>query len=912
MDMSSRDSSHIVVSTVPRLLILSVAGLFLCAGRLYSAEPNAYLQATSAAKIHATDPAGWVATDLKIVSAPGDGNTWSGGNVLVRAFTNPQYYNLSDAGKKYQNLWPGAVWVTTGNELPAWYRDPVNGVTAGNVSLKTVQIHGLPTSSLHQYNAIVEILVDPSKLIRPTRDPNVAAQPTVLPTGPFAPKPANLSQADYDAYKAWYAATITSSYGASNPDNRYPWTQLGYTYRWGEDQANLPSIQGLSEFVVLGTRSGVTSPLETFAVYSLQSYLYRVGTDGDGVGDFNVTGSLDTLWSGTKFQPGGSSITISRGGVVRGGEGIYLSSGGYTLINNGSIIGPTARKYYGDGPAGASVYFRDGGTLINGAGGVMEGDDIAIQGSAAGQGVRVTTYGYLAGIGHAMKTGAGNDSLIAENGGIVRGTVALGTGTDQIRFGAGSTWHTMLDRTGGTASTLQAAVISLQEGSTVTPLLTGTGLLPSSSSYALTQGSISGFFSFLTDQYPLFDFALNNSGGSLNLVVTRVPYGDAVTAYDHGLAPLAEELYRQLGTASGDMAVVLSTIDSMGGNRAFVGALRQLGPGLNTVVPRISFATDRARLGRLQQRAKTLEGERERPVRYASLPAYNDAGPVPCRSTGDGWKGFVVAAGDWGHQDSEGVLPGFSYDGWSTQAGLERNVSSSLSVGFALGGAQTSARSKDVGSSSLAMDSITASLFASMASGFLHTDLIFGYGYTRYDSRRRILFGGINRTASGSFDGHQLSALVSSGHRFTPGPALYVEPVAGVYVSGLFQGGYAESGAGAANLHVYGSDDWSVRSIIGPRIGTRLDTGNGVVELLLSAFWSHEFNDTLYGVTSSFSGNGDSFRIDGIRYDRDSADVSCRLQYQLLNNGTISAEYAVSAAPASMEHSARLELTWYF
>jgi uncharacterized protein with beta-barrel porin domain len=258
------------------------------------------------------------------------------------------------------------------------------------------------------------------------------------------------------------------------------------------------------------------------------------------------------------------------------------------------------------------------------------------------------------------------------------------------------------------------------------------------------------------------------------------------------------------------------------------------------------------------------------------------------------------------------LISGFSYDGWSTQAGLEKDVSSLLNVGFALGGAQTFLTAKDTGSSSLAMDSINATLFASMASGSLHTDLMLGYGYNRYDSKRRIVFGDINRTASGTYDGHQLSALVSSGYRFTPTTTFFIEPVAGLYISGLFQGGYAESGAGALNLRVHASDDWSLRSVIGPRIGTRFRAGSGDMELLLSAFWGHEFNGGPYGVTSSFSGSGGSFRTDGMRYDRDSAEASCLLQYLFQKSIAISGEYTLTASPAHMGNSIRMGLEWKF
>jgi len=62
---------------------------------LMAGEPPEYLKANENAQTHAARPTGWVLPGLKTITGPGDGNIWSSGKVMVRAFTNPQYYNLS-------------------------------------------------------------------------------------------------------------------------------------------------------------------------------------------------------------------------------------------------------------------------------------------------------------------------------------------------------------------------------------------------------------------------------------------------------------------------------------------------------------------------------------------------------------------------------------------------------------------------------------------------------------------------------------------------------------------------------------------------------------------------------------------------------------------------------------------------
>ncbi len=882
---------------------------------LFAAEPPAYHQANVAAQSHAANPSGWSVPDLKTITAPGDGNSWYGSKVLVRAFTNPAYYNLTT--KKNQNLYPSALWVTTGNELPAWYRDLSNGVNASNISLKTVNLLGLPTSSMGQYNAIVEILVEPSKIIRPTKDPSVSSQPSALPTDPFAARPANLSEADYIAYKAWYVANITSSYGSANPDNQYPWTQLGYTYNWGGDQSSLASIRGLSEFAVLGTKAGVTSPIETFAVYSIQSYIYKTGSDGDGVGNFNVTGSLDTLWSGTKFQPAGNSINIARGAVVNGGEGIYISSNGYTVTNNGAISGPTALKYYGDAPAGTSVYFLDGGTFVNGLSGIMTGDDIAIGGSIAGAAINIVNHGYLTGNSYAVKTGSGNDSLTIESGGIVENSVSLGSGSDLVTIKSGGIWQPLINRQTASVSTIQSSNISLLGGSVLNPVFSGNGLLPATSSHNIIQGSVSGSFSTLQDQYPLFDFSISHTAGGLDLVVTRVPYSSAISLLDPALLSISENLYSQIGTATGDMALLLSNIDSLQSPVTVAGSMRQLSPFVNTVIPQISFLTDRARLNRLQASRRGLSSESRSAegwseFRYASLPPSNDADPSLHTPEKELWKGFFVAAGGWGSQNSKGMMPGFTYNTWSSQAGMQKNFGSSLISGFALGGSQTSINNYDIGGSSLGIESINPSIFSSVSIYSLTMDLLLGYNYNSYNSNRRIVFNEIDRTASGSYDGHQLSTLLSVSYRFFSDSLFFIEPVAGVYFSGLSLSGYQESGAGAANLRVNPKDSWSLQSHIGSRIGTRFKLGAKEMQIQLTALWEHEYSNSRDGLTASFSGSESSFSIEGMQYDKDSIETGLKMNYLLDKELKLFGEYIASGTASSISNSLLLGFEWLF
>ncbi|MBA4417790.1 MAG: hypothetical protein C0392_07760 [Syntrophus sp. (in: bacteria)] len=911
-------SSRLYRRIWPFVLTLLLFGMLFYAVTptlVMAAEPPEYLQANINAQAHAADPTGWVLPGLKTITAPGDGNTWSAGKVMVRAFTNPKFYNLTN--KKFQDLSAGALWVTTGNELPAWYRNPANGVNAGNIALKTAQLHGLPTSVLTQYNAVVEMWVNPDKVIRPTRDPNRGAQPTALPTQDFATKPAYMSDNDYTKFKTWYSGNITSSYGNTDPGKQYPWTQLGYTYNWGNDQSSLASVAGLSEFVLLGGWTGVTSPLETFAVYSIQSYIYKTGTDGDGSGNFNVTGNVDTIWAGTKFQPTGNTIIIGQNGVVSGGEGIYVSSAGYTVTNSGSILGPTNQKYYGDGPAGTSIYFYDGGTLVNSASGVISGNNIAIGNRpAAAGGVTVTNYGYLSGSQYAMQTGTANDSLIVESGGIVRGSVDLGTGADNILFKTGAEYRTIIDRQNGTASLLNAANIIVQNGAAVTPEIGSTGVIPSGAAYRIAQGTaVTGTFGTIVDNYPLFDFSLLSTNTDLSLKVTRIPYAIVAGTVDPKLTAFAGILDGGVATASGDMAFLMSEIDRQNSNNSVAEAVRQLSPVVHSATPSATFATDGMRLKQLLAR-NNVNGDAKAsaslmPVRYAAASPTNDAAPI-YKSPGQGfWEGFVLTAGYKGSQDTVDNTPGYKYDAWSFLAGLEKRFTSGATTGFSLSTSQAYISGRDIGSSKARIDAISPAFFAGASFDRLRINVVTEYSFNQYHSDRGIAFGNVNRTAKSDHNGNQLSGMLDMGYRIKLAERTILEPVGGFYLSYLDEDGFRETGADAANLTVDSRTNWAFISHLGSKLRQDFRYANINMNIELAALWLHNFNQGS-DVTARLSYLSNSASIRGTDSDRDAVELRARLSLYKDRGFNASLDYTLIVSPNSQENSAQLGFKWVF
>jgi hypothetical protein len=406
--------------------------LFLLLPRTSSANDAVqYARAVARAQANALEPAPWTVPDLRVITGPGtgDGNAYVDGLLVAATFTRER--NVQGAGPGQPMIAFGqpeteAVWVTVGDALRAYWKR--HGVTAVTAHRETSRALGMSVANAN--TLILELLVAPelASIRRPTRDPSIAVQPSSLGTeAPFV-RPSGLDDRAWAAFTAWYGNWLAQAYGPA----RFPWTQLGYTYVWGRGD-RLADIRGLSEFVVPGR-----TPYTAYALYSLQSFLYAAGS---GNGDFLVSGTLDSLWAGRRFQPRGRQAVIAAGARLAGGQGVLVSSAGYRVVNGGEISGPTGAKYGLADSADVAVWF--GGEAVPGHGLIEAADgpsflDNAGRVESPGTAVRVAagdavlaTSGRLAGGAFAVRTGDGADSLVV-NGGTVSGPVDLGGGRDTL------------------------------------------------------------------------------------------------------------------------------------------------------------------------------------------------------------------------------------------------------------------------------------------------------------------------------------------------------------------------------------------------------------------------------------------------------------------------------------------------
>jgi len=151
------------------------------------------------------------------------------GQLLVVTWTNWNGYDKL-IGKEM--TLSREVWATTAPQLQN-FSDKLN-LDSTKMVLRLEQLMGLPPHT--GKNRFVEMWVNPSDLFRPCPDPEIIDGTCDL----------KFPDSEYltisEEHKKWIENLQSNSYG----DKGYPWTQLGYTYDWGNPKNHV----GMSEFVI--------------------------------------------------------------------------------------------------------------------------------------------------------------------------------------------------------------------------------------------------------------------------------------------------------------------------------------------------------------------------------------------------------------------------------------------------------------------------------------------------------------------------------------------------------------------------------------------------------------------------------------------------------------------------------------
>lgn len=243
--------------------------------------------------------------------------------------------------------------------------------------------------------------------------------------------------------------------------------------------------------------------------------------------------------------------------------------------------------------------------------------------------------------------------------------------------------------------------------------------------------------------------------------------------------------------------------------------------------------------------------------------------------------------------------------GWHTGFDGGRGV-----AGFGLGYLR-SGGTVDRRRSRLDVDGYHVGLNAAWSDGTWVLAGALAYAAHEVDTDRRIVFGGIDRTAEADYWSHSVGFAGEAAYRFDRGGTT-VMPLVTLDTGLAWHNGFGESGAGALNL-TGASESW-----------TRFDTGLGAAvahsfameggELTLEgrAVWEHAFADVLPYQDMALAGSPTGFDVRGPGLDRDRLRTGLDLAFKTGDSLTFRARYEGVFSGDQQSHAGTLGLSIAF
>ncbi len=464
-----------------------------------------------------------------------------------------------------------------------------------------------------------------------------------------------------------------------------------------------------------------------------------------------------------------------------------------------------------------------------------------------------------------------------------------------------------------------------------TATLTGGSVqvLPEAGSYnfstdytILTAGSISGSFDAVSSSLAFLDPSLSYDSNNvyLNLVSNDVTF--AGVANTPNQQAVGDALGVIAGSSpSGDMATILSelTVLTVSGAQQ---AYDSLSGAQHAATQSLLMSTGRHFAGVLSARTrhlaaasgKTAELAAWRPAQLAyngghgrlqlAIDGLNTESERPQGS------GFWISpeAGKGSIDDTRNAA-GLDYSWYGLYGGADTWLDPQRLLGIAVGARRSDA---DLAAGDADIDWLGVALYGRWQDQNNYLDASIDGGIHRVDTRRQIVVGTLQRTATADYDARSLTLAVESGRRLFERDGWQLTPFAGLRYAHVRRDGFTESGADAANLVV----DDETQNSLSSRLGLHAQRDAAVDQGLswdATLAWAHEFSDSAGTLNSSLTGApGTLFRIDGPELDRNRLEVSAGLSSTLGKGANLRVAYDGELSSSDSRHalSANLMLTW--
>jgi fibronectin-binding autotransporter adhesin len=623
-----------------------------------------------------------------------------------------------------------------------------------------------------------------------------------------------------------------------------------------------------------------------------------------------ITGATGGIVTGTS-----ADTIVNDGMVISTGvfSAIFTSSGNDSITIRGTVTSGGAASAIDAGANDDIINLQSGASINNDIDGGADTDiaNLSGIGAFAHEFISIETLNMnsgtwtLTGSGHSIvDTQINNGGTLILDGANLSGTATVNTGG--ILMGDGGSFAGLLSTAGGTIApgnsigTFNAdgavnmnggGTLEIEFTDTMNDILNVTGASDySGGTVAFVPGAINvlpnigdiAMFQFING-----DVAIGAAEEFSSVALSPV-FGHTITYNDVGDGDVTVEIERlftfssfantpnripiaailddiQGGGVMGDAAVILQNVEGAVGLDGFRAALDQLTPETLASIPRVKLQEHRNFKESLVQRLGALrlgdDFSKNKGVAQLALANIDPAflanyvtsaqrrGSTANRSE---WKPFFRAYGAMSDLDTLEDHFGYEASTYGVTFGVDKRLSSNLSLGAAAGYGSSEINFDNFDSKSN-MHTFHLAAFGEYSVNRFRLDAVASYAYSIIDMNRRIRFGALDRLAISEHNGNEFLIHGGAGYDFDLG-GLLIGPVGSIEYLALIEDDFTERGAQSANLMIAGRTTDSFRTIAGLRAAKQFQFKKMMIVPEAHAKWTHEWLDNPQTLQAQFTG----------------------------------------------------------
>ena len=618
------------------------------------------------------------------------------------------------------------------------------------------------------------------------------------------------------------------------------------------------------------------------------------------VGDTPLVGTIEA--ESLSMTKDGVNYSIPKGSSFSVRDGLRLLKGKLTIDVDGSFdLNGFESTIDGTLTGGGNLnQFGTGTTTMNGDGSTFSGTltlaggqfNVGANGKLGGT-TQVNTGAVLAGTG---QVGAVNNNGTVNPGNGSVGTLTLkksgASPTANYNQGSGGaltvavvspTSNSLLQAEG--SATLDGTLETLWQGGTAPANKTAFGTI-------LSASSVTGTFTNLNTKITPTLFFKPQYGANLVSLITERDYADSdlLSSLNGNQRAVSQMLNPLANSTSGDLDTVLGKIDALTTNAQVAAAFDQLAPiagvaQTNMTSGAASFQTGNvaSRLGELRLGATgfSLQGlenldflypQAQGPRQPFLLASNSDdlQGMIPV-TTDPNWGFFVRGNLVQGDQKDTAAQRGYDFRNGGLTVGTDYRFSERFVGGVLFGMNAAKSWINDAGST-VKLDGYTLGVYGTYFRQAFYIDGQAGYGWNNFDNSRRIVFSGVDRTATASSSGGQATVYGGTGYDFQFGPWTIGPALTFQYLS-MAVNGYTETGADSLNLQVDRQTTESYQGSAGFKGAWNWTKDKLKIAPRLWAFYRHEFGNVNPATIAALAQGSSAFTIESVAPERNYFNV---------------------------------------